>query len=96
MAKAKMEAHARTLIETAIALTSREFVTSLVGEESSPAAPASTQKKRGRKPGAAPAADRCAWVNGDKQCKNKHTDSKYCTRHANMVAALPNDHAASD
>lgn len=89
-----MEIHARTLIETAIAMTSRDFVTAiLAGVE------VAQKGKRGRKPGAAAAADRCTWVNGDKQCKNKHVEeSTYCKLHAGKAAALPSadDHAASD
>jgi hypothetical protein len=85
------EEHATKLIAAAIALTSKEFVATLINAYDSPAetpAHETPKAKRGRKPGAAADGERCTWKHGDNQCKNKHVDSTYCTRHAKMAVAL--------
>jgi hypothetical protein len=81
---------ARFHVETAIKLTSKAFVASLLSTPeptpttTSDPAPAT---HRGRKPGAAPDAERCEWtlVAGDR-CKNRRLEAgSFCKIHVGKI-----------
>lgn len=84
---------ARFHLETALALTSKEFIGAWIGGApaggaAAPApAPAPAHTGRGRRPGAASDADRCAWKLTDgSQCKNAHhAGNSYCKIHVGKI-----------
>jgi len=91
---ATAEELARFHVETAIKLTSKAYVESLLVSSggSTKAAPAPTPTPaatghRGRKPGAAPDAERCEWtlVAGDR-CKNRRLEAgSFCKIHVGKI-----------
>jgi hypothetical protein len=69
------------------------------GETLSTSSPASSPaSNRGRKPGAAPAENRCTWkMSDDKQCKNTKSDgSTYCKIHVAKAAAIDDAAGATE
>jgi hypothetical protein len=97
---ATAEELARFHVETAIKLTSKAFVASLLTpapKTEAAAAPAPTSgAHRGRKPGAAPDAERCEWtlVAGDR-CKNRRLEAgSFCKIHVGKIHLI--DPAATD
>ena len=92
---ATTEELARFHVETAIKLTSKAFVASLLGSTAPAPAPAPAPAKatptsgahRGRKPGAAPDTERCEWtlVAGDR-CKNRRLEAgSFCKIHVGKI-----------
>jgi hypothetical protein len=94
---ATAEELARFHVETAIKLTSKAYVESLlVCPSATKASPVPTPTPipvpaaaghRGRKPGAAPDAERCEWtlVAGDR-CKNRRLEAgSFCKIHAGKI-----------
>ncbi len=89
---ATTEELARFHVETAIKLTSKAFVASLLSDAvpvpvSVPAPVTTPSGHRGRKPGAAPDTERCEWtlVAGDR-CKNRRLDAgSFCKIHAGKI-----------
>jgi len=69
-------------LETALKLTSREFIEHWLTESKE-----SKESKRGRRPGAAIADLRCSWMMADSsQCKNKkQDDSSFCKIHIGKI-----------
>lgn len=102
---ATSEELARFHVETAIKLTSKAFVASLLTPAvATTAAPAPTEAPapktpgahRGRKPGAAPDAERCEWtlVAGDR-CKNRRLEAgSFCKIHVGKIHLI--DSASTD
>ncbi len=78
-------------LETALRLTSAAFIQAWISKR--PSAPT----KRGRRPGAAAAEERCVWrlVGGD-QCKNKRdVNATVCRIHASKVHLITDDGAGT-
>jgi hypothetical protein len=89
---------ARFHLETALALTNKEFIGAWLGAgvgvcvgvaaaAGAAAAAAGAPAGRGRRPGAASDAERCAWKLTDgSQCKNAHhTGNSYCKIHVGKI-----------
>ena len=91
---------ARFHLETALALTNKEFIGAWLGGAPAPApaaaggagAPAPAHGGRGRRPGAASDAERCAWKLTDgTQCKNAHhAGNSYCKIHIGKIHLIDN------
>lgn len=89
---------ARFHLETALALTNKEFIGEWLGGAPAPAAGAGGAPQapahagRGRRPGAASDAERCAWKLTDgSQCKNAHhAGNSYCKIHVGKIHLIDN------
>lgn len=94
---------AKLHLETALKLTSREFIEKWITSDTAAAAStpdtitlvsSPTESKRGRKPGAATSDLRCIWkMTTGEQCKNKrYGTSEYCRIHiskTHIIAPTP-------